>query len=181
MGNNQRRTKAAPLQERLLECTDKNNRLLGYLPESLVRQQRLCHRQLVILIGDEYGHLLFRLQEENCLALPVQRDQPAGQAFTDYAAETLLEENYSPYYQLQDLGYLQSPGQNPLRLFYARMAHSHLVRKITTKQDGLLLDADELKGLWTSAQITVEPLLQTLLTHKIFADFLQGKKFPAGT
>ena len=74
--------------EPLLEWTDNTNRLLGYIQENLVRSHKLRYRRLVLLIGDESGHLLFRLHNDNCLALPVLRDMPAGRSFADVASET---------------------------------------------------------------------------------------------
>ncbi|MBR3665105.1 MAG: hypothetical protein IKN64_10735 [Desulfovibrio sp.] len=158
--------------EPLLEWTDNTNRLLGYIQENLVRSHKLRYRRLVLLIGDESGHLLFRLHNDNCLALPVLRDMPAGRSFADVASETLLAEGFSPYNQLQDLGYLPSQGlEYELRIYHARIAHCHLERKTWGNEPYLLLDCDELKGL--EHQLSLEDLLHTLLQHKILAPFWQ--------
>ncbi|MBO4335362.1 MAG: hypothetical protein J5846_05950 [Desulfovibrio sp.] len=181
MGNKHKRSRTAEHREKLLEATDQNNRLLGYLTASTVQAQKLAHRKLVILIGDECGHMFFRLHNESCLSLPLVRSHLAGQVFADFAAEILLAENFSPFSRLQDLGYLSCPVSHSLRIFYVRMAHSLLIRRITARQDGLLLDADELRGLQKTAEISVDDLLQTLLAHQLFAPFLEGQTFPPAT
>ena len=181
MDTKHKRRRTTEHKEQLLEATDQNNRLLGYLTENTVHAQELTHRKLVILIGDECGHMFFRLHNESCLSLPLVRSHLAGRVFADFAAEILLAENYSPYSRLQDLGYLRYPGSHSLRIFYVRMEHSLLIRRITARQDGLLLDADELRGLQKTATISVDDLLQRLLAHKLFAPFLEGQTFPPAT
>ncbi|HJA79192.1 NUDIX hydrolase [uncultured Desulfovibrio sp.] len=147
----------------LLEVVDARNRPFCHLAAPLVREQRLAHRQVCLLVRAGDGILLARSAEG--WDIFAREAVPAGDSVQE-CAERLARRQELDNGRLRELGVLPpcpATGQAFVSLFSVRVTPSRLRLLAEDAATRLVLDQAELFGLARHGGDLLSPLLRHAL------------------